>query len=221
MAASTRTSIRISSWPPTRSKVRSCSARSELDLELRRHVADLVEEDAAPMGQLELSQSALLGVGEGALLVAEELGLAGAARDGGGGDAHEGPPRPAAVVVERARHHLLAGAGLAAEQHAHVAGGHAADGLVHLLHGGMPPHEGAELPHLPEPGAERRHLLGEPPRGQRPLAEEQRLVDVEGLGEIVVGALLHGRDGRLHGAVGGHDHHEGVGARARGAGAGG
>ena len=184
----------------------------ELDLQLGRHVADLVEEDAAAVGQLELAEPALLGIREGALLVAEELGLEQRGRDGRGRDAHEGTAGAAAVVVQGPRHHFLARPGLAAEEHADVARGHAPDGLVDLLHGRVPPHEGAELPDLLEPRLERGDFLREPARRQRALGEQERLVEVEGLGEVVVGALLHGLDGRLHGAVGGHDHHLGIGA---------
>src|SRR5581483_5876452 len=76
---------------------------------------------------------------------------------------------------------------------------------------GMAPHQRPELPDLLEPRAERGDLLGEPPRGQRALGEQQRLVEVEGLGQVVVGAVLHGGDRGLHGAVRGHDHHLRVG----------
>ena len=125
----------------------------QLHLELGRHVADLVEEHRAAVGQLELAEPALLGVGERALLVAEQLGLEQRGRDGRRRDPHEGPPRAPAVVVERARHHLLAGARLAAQEHAHVAARDAADGLVDLLHGGVTADQRAELPDLLEPGA--------------------------------------------------------------------
>jgi hypothetical protein len=121
----------------------------------------------------------------------------------------KGRPAPA-VVVERARHHLLAGAGLAAQQHRHVAGRHAPDRLVDLLHGRVPAHQRPELPDLLEAGAERGDLLGEPSRGERALGEQERLVEIEGLGQVVVGALLHGRDRGLHGPVRGHDDDLGV-----------
>ena len=178
----------------------------QLHLQLGRHVADLVEEYRAAVGQLELAEAALLGVGERALLVAEQLGLEQGDGNGRRRDAHERPPRAAAVVVQRARHHFLAGAGLAAQQHADVGGRDAADGLVDLLHRRVPAHQRAELPDLLEAGAERGHLLGEAARGEGPLRQQQRLVEIEGLGQVVVGAVLHGGNRRLHRAVGGHDH---------------
>ena len=47
----------------------------ELGLELDRHLADLVEEQRAAVGLLEQALPALLGVGERALGVAEQLAL--------------------------------------------------------------------------------------------------------------------------------------------------
>ena len=47
----------------------------QLELQAGRHVADLVEEQGAAVGQLEPAELALDGAGEGALLVAEQLGL--------------------------------------------------------------------------------------------------------------------------------------------------
>ena len=124
-----------------------------------------------------------------------------------------GPPGAPAVVVERAGDHLLARPRLPAQQHAHVAGRDAPDRLVDLLHRGMAPDERAELPHLLEPGPERADLLGEPLGGEGALGEEQRLVEIEGLGQVVVGALLHRLDRRLHRAVRGHDDDLRVGAK--------
>jgi hypothetical protein len=45
------------------------------------HLADLVEEERAAVGLLEAADAAAVGAGEGALLVAEELGLEERLRD--------------------------------------------------------------------------------------------------------------------------------------------
>jgi hypothetical protein len=74
------------------------------------------------------------------------------------------------------------------------------------------PDEGAELPDLFETGLERGDLLRQTPGRQRPLRQEQGLVEVERLGEIVVGAPLHRLNGGLDGAVSGHDHDLGIGS---------
>jgi hypothetical protein len=47
----------------------------ELHLELRAHLADLVEEDGAAVGELEAADPARDRAGEGAALVAEHLAL--------------------------------------------------------------------------------------------------------------------------------------------------
>ena len=60
---------------PRRVTVFSSSTRSSSTCTCGRHVADLVEEERAAVGQLELALVAELGAGEGALLVAEQLAL--------------------------------------------------------------------------------------------------------------------------------------------------
>ena len=59
--------------PPTRSISRSCSARSSLACRRMLHLADLVEQQGAAVGRLELADAAGEGAGEGALLVAEQF----------------------------------------------------------------------------------------------------------------------------------------------------
>src|SRR5213079_3622399 len=58
----------------------------DLGLELERHVADLVEEQRAAVGELELAFLLLGRAGERALLVAEQLALEQTLRDGGAVD---------------------------------------------------------------------------------------------------------------------------------------
>src|SRR5437870_1994885 len=89
----------------------------ELDLELGPKRADLVEEEAAPLRQLELSDLPLMGAGERALLVAEELGLDEGLGDGRRTDGDEGPVAPCPLVVDGPGDELLAGAALAGDQH--------------------------------------------------------------------------------------------------------
>ena len=65
----------------------------EVDLQLRRDVADLVEEDRAPVGQLELALLLRGGAGEGPLLVAEQLRLEQRLGERRAGHGHERPRR--------------------------------------------------------------------------------------------------------------------------------
>ena len=89
-------------------------------LRLERHVADLVEEQRAAIGLLEPAEPARVGAGERALLVAEQLALDQLARDRRHVDGDERAVAALAEIVQRARHQLLAGAGLAGDQHGEV-----------------------------------------------------------------------------------------------------
>jgi hypothetical protein len=85
----TRTSTAISCRPPSRSTTRSWREAQELALQIERQVADLVEKERAALGALDLAGGLPIGAGEGAALVAEELGLEQGRRDGGAVDRHE------------------------------------------------------------------------------------------------------------------------------------
>ena len=68
-----------------------------------------------PVGLLEAAALALERAGEGALLMAEQLAFDQVARDRRHVDGDERPVAPLAVVVQRPRHQLLAGAGFAGD----------------------------------------------------------------------------------------------------------
>src|SRR4030095_3620207 len=88
----------------------------ELRLAVERHLADLVEEQGAPVGQLHQALLRRLGVGERALLVAEQLALEQGLGDGRAVDFHEGRVPSRALVVEAPGDELLAGAALTVDQ---------------------------------------------------------------------------------------------------------
>src|SRR4051812_10131513 len=89
----------------------------ELRLQLERQLADLVEEDRAAAGLLERADPAIDRAGERALLVAEELAEQELARHRAAVDDDERAVGAPAALVDRGRGLLLAGAGLALEQH--------------------------------------------------------------------------------------------------------
>ena len=105
-------------------------------LHLRRQVdvADLVEKQRAALGELEPAFLALLGAGEGALLVAEELRFDQAVGQRRAAHLDERLVRARRVVVDGVRDQLLAGARLAANEHRGVGRGHLRHLLVHLAH---------------------------------------------------------------------------------------
>src|SRR4029450_1207871 len=106
----------------------------ELALELRRELADLVDEDRAAVRRLEPSGLVLPGAREGALHVAEELALHQMLGEGRTADRDERSRRARAPPVNRRRQHVLAGSALAREEHRHVRGRRLARRVDHALH---------------------------------------------------------------------------------------
>jgi ABC-2 type transport system permease protein len=88
-----------------------------LGLHRQRQLADLVDEQGSPVGRLDGPGPGLGGAGEGPLDVAEKLGLQQALRQRPAVDDDEGAARPGGGLVEGAGHQLLAGPGLALDQH--------------------------------------------------------------------------------------------------------
>ena len=176
----------------------------DLGLGLQGHVPHLVEEQGAPVGQLELALARGQGPGERALGVAEELALDEVLGDGGAVHLDEGARGAAALVVDVAGHELLARAVLAEDEPSTVAGG----GLGDL---GAEPVQGRALPHHDEALLdlllERAVLHLQAPRPQGVLDHEQGLLEGEGLLHEVLRAHAHGLHRGLDVAVTrDHDH---------------
>ena len=85
----------------------------EFDLDLGAHLADLVQEDRAALGRLELALVAGAGARERPRLVSEELALQEALGEGAAIHDHEGVEPPGRARVDCPGHELLAGARLA------------------------------------------------------------------------------------------------------------
>ena len=143
--------------------------------------------------------------------MAEELGLQQRLGEGGAVDRDEGLAPPRAAVVQRARHQLLAGAALAGDQHGRVALGDGLDPVGQAQHrraasddGARPRSRSVRLA-LRQLGARLLQLPLERPLGGDPLQLEDDLVEVERLGEVVVGAFLERRDGVVDRGVGGDE----------------
>ncbi len=137
----------------------------QLLLLAERHVGDLVEEQRAAIGHLESPDAILLGVGEGALHVAEELALEHPFGHAAGVDSDHGPRRAHRHAVKRLRDEALARAVFAGDEHVGVGRPHAIDHLQHRAHRGRL-------------GDQRRARLrwphGSAPRGVRPGAARVR-----------------------------------------------
>ena len=170
-------------------------------------LADFVEEQRAPIRDLELAQLALRGAGERAALVAEELGFEQRIGNGGAVDGDKRPVRARAQRVQRARKQFLAGAALAFEQHRRVGAGRALDLLRHVPHHGGFADDRRRAATLGELLLEQRVFRDQPPLRERPLDHQQQMVGIDRLGQEVERALLHRRDRILDAAERGHDNH--------------
>ncbi len=126
----------------------------QLRLDGQRHLADLVEEQGAAVGQLEEPFLVLVRAGERAALVPEQLALEQRPRDR---RAVDRPQRPAGARGERVDgrgDEFLARSRLAADEHRGLGARDTLDDLEHPLHGGI----GAPQP-LKELRAERAREL--------------------------------------------------------------
>ncbi len=106
----------------------------QLDLQFRRHVADLVEKHGAAFGGAE--QAGMIGMraGEGAAAMAEQFGLEQLGRHRGAVDGDERPSGAWTALVDGARQQLLAGAAGAGDEHGGLAARHAARVFQHRAH---------------------------------------------------------------------------------------
>ena len=123
-----------SSVPPSRRNRRSCSTRSSFTCIVGVHLADLVEEDGAALGDFDQPLLVRVGAGERAAHVAEQLGLEQRLRHGAAVDGDERMLAPQRVEVHRARDQVLAGAGLAGDEHRAVGLGDRLDHPEHVEH---------------------------------------------------------------------------------------
>jgi hypothetical protein len=108
----------------------------QANLQLERHLGDLVEEERAAIGLLEIALVLPVRARIAATLVAEHLVLDQVGRNGAAVDREEGLLATARELVDRPGDDLLAGAALAHQQHGRFRGCHAGDAVVHVLHGG-------------------------------------------------------------------------------------
>ena len=115
----------------------------ELGLQVQGNVADLVQEECAAVGLLELARMVGMGIGKCALDVAEEFAFEQGLRDGAGVYRHHRLVLPQAPGVNLAGQHVLAGSVLAGDEDGGVGGGDFVQGLADGGHGaGTAPEHG-------------------------------------------------------------------------------
>ena len=106
---------------------------------------------------------------------------------------------------------LLARAALALDQHVRAGLPHALDGVVNLLHPEADPHQRVVAMPVLDPGLQDDLLLLELLLVEDSVDDDLQHVQLERFLKVVVAAVLHGLDGRLHGPMAGHDDHLGLG----------
>ena len=161
------------------------------------------------MRALEIAAMAAIGAGEAAAFVAEQLAFEQRRRNGAAVDRHEGTVPPAAERVNGARHDVLAGAALAADQHAGARRRDAADQLEGPPHVGRAADEQAEAPGGVPLGLQALDFLGELPRVRDVPENRPQAIDVDRLGQVVGDAAAQRFDDRGHRRVAGDQHHRG------------
>ena len=168
----------------------------ELGLDVQREVADLVEEEGAPVRALEMADARGHRPGEGALLVPEELALDEVLRQHRAVDGDEGPRAPLARGVDGAREELFAGARLARDEDVDVGPGQ----LDREIEGR------AEGRRLADQGALRRGARLAARRRNRVERPEELGLD-EGLDHEVDRPALEGAHRHVDVGLPGHDDH--------------
>ena len=172
----------------------------QLHLHLDGDFSNLIEEERAPVCELEASGLGGHGTGEGAALVAEELGLHQVLGNGGAVDFNERLGAATAAFVERGRDEFLAGAALAGDEDRGGGVRDLVDDFIEVLH----------LRRLTDEGRPRASIRLDPFLRALPGLEGLRdhggeLGLVEGLGDVVERADFDGLHRGVHGAVGGDD----------------
>ncbi len=112
----------------------------QLRLQVRRQLADLVQEDAAAVRHLELPLLLRHGAGERPALVPEQLAFEERLGERRAVDRHERAAGARAVLVDGPRHELLPGAALARQEDRRVGLRHARNERQDGDHGGALPH---------------------------------------------------------------------------------
>ena len=168
-------------------------------------VANLVQEDRAAVGQLELAAPERRRAGERALLVTEQLALDELGRDRRAVHLDERPRRERALAVDVRGEQFLAGARTPREQHAHVRSRHLRRLLDGLPKRRAPPDH---LRRVADQLAEPLVLALQVGALERVLDHEQHAVAGERLLQKVERAAARGVDGVANRPVPGN-HHDG------------
>jgi len=112
--------------------------------------------------------------------------------------------------MQRARHEFLAGSALPPDQHRGIGLGQGQSLSHDLPHRRRFRHPGTGGPFSADFLAQHRHLAPQPGRLQGPEELGLQVAHIQGFLQIVIGALFHGPDTGVDGAICGHDNHRGA-----------
>ena len=106
--------------PPDPGKLLFLKRSQDLGLSAQTHVADLIQEQRAAVGLLELSPFHGRRAAEGAAFVSEQLALDQGLRNRGTVHRHKGPIHPGAMLMDGPGHQFLARSIFSTDQYATV-----------------------------------------------------------------------------------------------------
>jgi hypothetical protein len=173
-----------------------------------RTVADFIEEDGAAFGNFKAALFAVLRAGKRAFFMAEKLAFEERFRQCAAMDHHERIVVAGAGRMDRAGAEFLAGAAFAGNQNGGVRRANRLDGFKNADHRGALSDNFLGANHGSNGFAQADVLLFRTLVGKGVVDTMSDIVRVKGLGDIIVGAILEGRDGGFHAGVAGHDDHE-------------
>ena len=181
----------------------------DLGLRAGAHVADFVQEQRAAVGLLEAANPLLVGAGERAFLVPEELRFEEVLLERRAVHLHEVPRFPERVVVDRPGDELLARSRFPANEHRRVALRDLLHDVEHALERRARADDLVEFVDVALGVAEVVDLVLEAPHLERLLDLDLHLLDFERLLDVVERADLHGLDGGVHRSKRRHQDHGG------------
>src|SRR6266508_957958 len=167
----------------------------KLDLKLRAHLGDLVQEESSAHRLLEVPDPPLIGSGKRAALVPEELTLDQGRRDGAAVEGDEGLPASPREPVDRSRGDLLAGAGGPGDENRGVGARDAPDDLENLRHRLGTAYQIPQAPGLLQFGAQGLDFRLQTPAVRQALEDDLELRGPQRLQEIVECPGAQGLDG--------------------------
>ena len=187
----------------------------QLDLQVRWHLGDLVEEQRAAVRTLEEALMLTFGPREAALLMPEQLALNQIGGDGTAVDGDERPIAAPAEVMHGARNELLAGPALSGDEHAECRAGHPRDLLVHRFHRRRAAPQVAELPAVLPARAQSRDFRSQSRRPHHAREDAVQLLRIDRLDQIVGRTNPQRLDRRFEARVPGDQHDLGLRGEVR------